>query len=565
MTWNDIAKLFEHIELLLIKSFRRNLADHKSWESSEGFKWPAWQAEKLRNMRAYRKQNEMIMKTYTDQIDTETEKMLREQFDEGIDSVNIDYEYLTGDKPSVAVTERSFFGVNKQRLDNLIQDMQTLEKGHEGAALRMMDDTYRKTVHQAEIAMATDAVTLPKAVDMATKDFLARGINCIEYKDGRRVNIADYVQMALRTAATRSYMQGAAQRRKELGIDTVLVSQYGACSKTCLPWQGRVYIDDVWGDWHGERDGDSGLSSNGKWYPLLSVAVANGLFHPNCRHTVTTWIEGVSTLPKPLDAKQVRRNAKLEQQQRSLEREVRKAKRLFEGTQDSETRKQCKQELLMRQKELSDFINNHSDVLRRDYWREKTYGISDDKRIAAGDHPDGTTSKPQYLGKIDDMSEERVIRELRSHEADIINQDFESAIVITRSGEMYRVDGSTYSVNLSEISDDQIEGAYITHNHPADQTHYSFSASDMGVFISRKPAILRGVDQKYSYELKLENNTKRADPDTVKYEFERVYGKQVLEMALHGKIDMDTDEYHAICDLMAKDYKFQYRRFPHEL
>ena len=39
---------------------------------------------------------------------------------------------------------------------------------------------------------------------------------------------------------------GEAQKCERMGIDTVLVSQYGACSDTCLPWQGLVYIDDVW-------------------------------------------------------------------------------------------------------------------------------------------------------------------------------------------------------------------------------------------------------------------------------------------------------------------------------
>ena len=233
MTWSDIAKLFERIELLLIRSLKRNLSGHKAWERAEGFDWPAWQAEKLRNLKHYRRQNEMIMAEYVEQIDAETEEMLQEQFAEGIESVNNDYEAITRGKPA-AVTERSFFGVNRQRVDSLIQDIQTVEKRTEQAALRMMDDVYRKTVHQAQMAMATGTVTLPKAIDMATQDFLSAGINCIEYKDGRRVNIADYVQMALRTAATRSYLQGAAQRRKQLGIDTVLVSQYGACSETCL-------------------------------------------------------------------------------------------------------------------------------------------------------------------------------------------------------------------------------------------------------------------------------------------------------------------------------------------
>lgn len=112
--------------------------------------------------------------------------------------------------------------------------------------------------------------------------------------------------MALRTAATRSMLLGEAQRRVELGVDTVLVSQYGACSETCLPWQGKIYIDDVWGMWDGERSGDRGLSNDGHWYMLLSAAVNKGLFHPNCRHTLLTWRYGDS-IPPPMDGDKIRK------------------------------------------------------------------------------------------------------------------------------------------------------------------------------------------------------------------------------------------------------------------
>ncbi|MBC8534139.1 phage minor capsid protein [Yeguia hominis] len=208
---------------------------------------------------------------------------------------------------------------------------------------------------------------------MATEEFLRKGIDCIEYKDGKRVNIASYVQMALRTAATRSYLQGEAKGRDELGIDTVLVSQYGACSNTCLPWQGRVYIDNVWGSWNGEREGDRGKSRDGNWYVLLSVAVKNGLFHPNCRHTLSTWISGISTMPEPMDKDKIRKTAALEQKQRKLERDVRLWKRMEAGAVDPENQKQARDHRRTAQKKLREFIVAHDDVLRRDYWREKVY------------------------------------------------------------------------------------------------------------------------------------------------------------------------------------------------
>ena len=140
--------------------------------------------------------------------------------------------------------------------------------------------------------MSTGSMTLNKAIDTAVEDFLNAGINCIEYKDGRRVNIADYVRMALRTTSTRAALQGKSEKYKALGYDTVAVSSYGMCSQTCLPYQGRVYINDAFTSWSGETqiraDGLTYGKSNycGKWFPLLSSAIAGGLFHPNCRHSI---------------------------------------------------------------------------------------------------------------------------------------------------------------------------------------------------------------------------------------------------------------------------------------
>lgn len=374
MTWERIARLFEEIELRLIASLARNLAGHKEWEKGEGIHWPAWQALKIRNLEQYRKQNKALMKEYRPVIDEATEQMLREQFDEGWEQTQQELIQLDPERAKQSIPDDHFFGVNQRRLNSLIDEIQTAESRVERAALRTMEDVYRQTISRVELSMSAGAVTLPQAIDMAVKDFLAQGIRCVEYKNGRRVNIADYAQMALRTAATRSMLLGEAQRRAEFGVDTVLVSQYGACSETCLPWQGKVYIDDVWGVWDGERSGDRGLSNDSHWYMLLSVAVNKGLFHPNCRHTLTTWRYG-DPIPPPMDGDKIRKTAALEQQQRGLEREVRKWKRMVEGTLDEVQKKAYQQKARDAQKNVREFIGKHEDVLRRDYWREKTYGI----------------------------------------------------------------------------------------------------------------------------------------------------------------------------------------------
>ena len=79
-----------------------------------------------------------------------------------------------------------------------------------------------------------------------------------------------------------------------------------------------------------------------------------------------------------MDNSDSERRYKLEQQQRALEREIRKAKRKVNGFTDPENVKKAKAELRQAQKELKDFIDKvNADegeiVLRRDEGKEKVY------------------------------------------------------------------------------------------------------------------------------------------------------------------------------------------------
>lgn len=391
LSFRDIARIFEEIELRLIASLKRNLSRHKAEEEKEGFEWSAWQAEKLNNIDNFRKENAQIADEYVDVIDDETRQLMTDQFHEGEHTAEqsvIDVSESGVNVPDVpdvpaqpqppeaptAIPDDHFFGVNKSKMDKLMEDVTTLEKTALTAAVRNMDDVYRTTLNKVQLMMGTGSITLNEAIDLATRDFLDKGINCIVYADGRRVNIADYVRMALHTTSTRATLQGAAKRFAELGYDTVLISQYGGCSKTCEPYQGKVYIDDVFTIWNGERSGDFGKSNYcDKWFMLLSVAIRGGLFHPNCRHTMGQYIEGLTKIPQPIPAEKIREQRELEEKQRAMERKIRALKRKVEGTQDEKKVKEYKRKLREEQGKLREFIKEHDDVLRRDYSREKIY------------------------------------------------------------------------------------------------------------------------------------------------------------------------------------------------
>ena len=372
--------MFEEIEIRLISSLKRNLHRHKTEEAVNDFNWASWQAEKLRNIDNFRKNNAKIVNEYVSVIDDETLQLMQEQFSEGVNNTD---EVISDTNLSVQKQRDSpsFFGVNENKMQSLMHDITSIEKHVETAALRTTDDIYRTVVNRVQLEMGTGSMTITQAIDSAAKEFLERGINCIQYSDGRRVNIADYIRMALRTTSTRAMLQGEAKRRFELGYDTVMTSQYSACSETCEPWQGKVYIDDVFTLWDGKTDGVKGISIySGKEFLLLSTAIHNGLFHPNCRHTLLTYIDGVTLMPEPISADKIRVQRELQAKQRKMENDIRKLKRLSAGTENPDTVKAYRKKLLQAQSELKAFVAQNSNVLKRDYAREKIYGVGKAKK-----------------------------------------------------------------------------------------------------------------------------------------------------------------------------------------
>ncbi|MDR1015713.1 MAG: hypothetical protein LBL86_12170 [Coriobacteriales bacterium] len=278
----DVREAFERIELSLIRSMARNLRGHRDWELSEGFDWTAWQVEQHRSLRAFSDANARMCPEQFGRINAEIDGLIRSMHGQGgLDEEAGILSALRGGyrPPRTPLDAEGFFGVDDAKLQALLaatrQDMERAEH----AVLRFADDQYRRVIFNAQVYANTGAASLHRAVDMATKDFLSKGISCIEYSDGRRVNIASYAEMAVRTANKRAYVQAQGDMRRRWGMSLVEVAPNGAACPRCLPWLGRVLVDDVW----------SGGAPDGR-HALMSEAIAQGLYHPNCRDVHTTWL-----------------------------------------------------------------------------------------------------------------------------------------------------------------------------------------------------------------------------------------------------------------------------------
>lgn len=119
-----------------------------------------------------------------------------------------------------------------------------------------------------------------------------------------------------------------------------------------------------------------------------------------------------------------------------------------------------------------------------------------DKQNTKENHP-----KPKLLEQLEDLSENNIENILKNYEEQIKNDKIENAIVITRERKVYQCFGNDNNVWPDIDLGNEIEGALITRNHPKTKTNYSFSDADVKLFEKYKLSKLRGIDEKYTYEL----------------------------------------------------------------
>lgn len=333
----NIREAFEKIEDELISSMIRNFKNHRVEEDKNNFCWAQWQAEQLKSLEEYRKHNAKKFGKRFKTINSKVEEMIRTAKADGNASQEAEILEAVKDgfkapkKPSAHSTAE-FFKVNDRKLDALIKSTTDDLKRAETAVLRMSNDKYRKAIFNAQVAMNTGAVTYEKAVDMACKDMLNAGLNCVEYKNGARHTLSDYADMAVKTANKRAYLRGEGEKRAEWGVSLVVVnSRQGGCPD-CAKYIGKVFIDDVY---------SNGKKSDGN-YPLLSTAIKNGLFHPRCKDSTSTYYPELDDLDAPLsedEIKELDRQRGIEEKQQYAQRQAERFDRRAEYSLDEDNKR----------------------------------------------------------------------------------------------------------------------------------------------------------------------------------------------------------------------------------
>lgn len=122
------------------------------------------------------------------------------------------------------------------------------------------------------------------------------------------------------------------------------------------------------------------------------------------------------------------------------------------------------------------------------------------KGLSAGGNSASKKSIPKFEGKIDTNDAKLVESKIREFEESVVNEPIEHAYVILQNGKIYGFKGSEGNVN-PEILGTALNGAKISHNHPINETAWSFSKLDFELFQKYEISEMRGFDAEYEYIL----------------------------------------------------------------
>ncbi|WP_442803465.1 phage minor capsid protein [Streptomyces pseudogriseolus] len=238
---------------------------------------------------------------------------------------------------------------------------------------RVVVDAYRSITSRASASTLLGSLTRRQASQRALDQFANRGITGFVDTAGRSWDMASYAEMAVRSVTARAAVDGHVDALGEIGVGLVIVSDAPLECPLCARWEGETLT----------LSGQSGPHTVQAEHVTETVgrirrrrrtvtvhvagslleARAAGLFHPNCRHSLSAYLPGVTTRP-PHHATPGTTYEDT-QRQREIERHIRKWKRRQAAAMDDQTRRAAGARVREWQKAMREHVDAHEHLRRK--------------------------------------------------------------------------------------------------------------------------------------------------------------------------------------------------------
>lgn len=254
---------------------------------AKGIDLPDWADQRLSDAADLRKQAVRLVELLNSGLGSQVEQILLLAYQRGATEAQKEIERLT-DMPTppvpgvTAVQALTFSTVSKLQGTHL-------------RILRWALDSYRSVIAAAAPEVLVGNKTRRQAAQTAWDQFLSRGVTGFVDRAGRNWNLASYVEMAMRSTTAQAAVQGHLDRLQSAGIDLVIVSNAPQECSMCRPWENKVLTRSGSGRRtveveHATDDRVISVQVAGS----VSDAVQAGLMHPNCKHSISAFLPGVT-------------------------------------------------------------------------------------------------------------------------------------------------------------------------------------------------------------------------------------------------------------------------------
>lgn len=341
---NTALRLSEPVEAAYLACLDRlvvNIAKHLG--TGKAFRTAAWETMKLAEQGQLTVENAKIINEETRKVPAEIRAAIDEASALALESLEkaIQEAVAAGrleQAPADSVQDM-LRELEQQAIDsaNLVNTVM-LESG-KSAFLTAIESTimWQEKALNTEAAQAAlnDAAsatligteTRRQALQKAIAQMADSGIYGFVDRSGRHWSPEAYINMDIRTTVHNAAIQSVRNRQQDYGSEIFQVSTHPGARPLCYPYQGKFY---TWGSTGGAFTDGDGHRHSYKPISSTSYGQAAGLFGVNCQHYPLPQIPGV-TIPRADEMQNKEENDREyeeTQEQRSLERAVRDAKRL---------------------------------------------------------------------------------------------------------------------------------------------------------------------------------------------------------------------------------------------
>ncbi|UYM81122.1 phage minor capsid protein [Heyndrickxia coagulans] len=310
-----LINIYGQLEIDIIKAIVKRLETKQDITKDNVLHW---KFEKLRQLGDLNKDVIQLISLMTGKTEKELEKLIKESMKQSVQPMD---NWLSGLADDGKIDKAPPLEQDTRIFNTLLtfqrQATSTLNLTN-STILQNSQQVYRDIISQSTVSVMTGMKTHQQAVADTAAKWAEKGIPALVDKKGRQWSIEGYIPMVVKSVANNVANQTQFDRMDSYGVDLIEISSHVGARPGCAPYQGRIF----------DRNGKS------KKYPSLASTTYGkpaGIFGINCHHHPYPYIPGVSV--KRYEPYPIEENAKAyeqSQQQRKMERDIRKAKNNLE-------------------------------------------------------------------------------------------------------------------------------------------------------------------------------------------------------------------------------------------